>query len=1431
MGIALPRVLCLGFVSFFASAAAFAQQVSPQPLITQPINESQIVALRGNTHPLAQPQFDIGPAPGNLPMQRMLLVLKRDPQQEFALHKLLDDQQDKASPNYHKWLTPDEFGLQFGPSDQDIQLVAGWLQTHGFQINRVTHGRSVIEFSGFESQVEQAFHTQIHQYSVNGQVHWANASDPQIPVALAPAVAGLRSLHNFPAHTMLQALGVVSRDRSTGQITPIQPPAQANSPRPLFTLPVGTGNFCGVQPGYCYGVGPYDFATIYNELPLWNASPAIDGTGETVAIIGETDIDPQDVTDFRNFFGLPAGTLNIIHDGPAPGILSNGEETESDLDVEWSGAVAKGATIDFVVAETTETTWGIDLAALHAIDQNLAPVMSESYGLCELGLGPAGNQFYSSLWAQAAAQGITVMLSAGDGGSAGCDDFNISAPATLGLQVSGFASTPFNVAVGGTDFYDLSNPAPYWSKTNNSTTRASALKYIPETTWDDSCTNPIFSTLGFSTNAETNCNDPQLVGAGFVNILGGSGGKSSCTQSDGVHPASCSTGYPKPSWQVAPGVPADGVRDLPDVSLFAAVGSPSGSFYIICEADRVPGTSCNPSDPATYFFAIGGTSASSPAFAGVMALVNQKMHAPQGIANYVLYKLAAQQTASSCNSTNGSGANCVFNDITTGTIAMPCQAGSPDCTVKTAGHQYGILNGYSTGSGYDLATGLGSVNVANLVNKWSSVSFRATNTTLSLSPTSSLTHGQNVNITASITPGSGTTPPTPSGTISLLTTGGLPAGNYTLDNTGSVSSSTNLLPGGSYSVTAHYGGDSIYGGSDSAPVNITIGKENSSPQIDLQTFDWQGNLISNNASTAVYGSPSLLRVDVLNSAGNPCQVNNVIQSGCPTGNITLTDNASPLTGSPFGLNSLGYAEDQFPVLPGGSNSVKAQYAGDSSFNPGSTTRVLNITPAPTTMYSNLNGATVGANYSASAFVQSQSSGAPPTGTVTFYANGKAVPGTVTYSSFSYSVNPPTIFYQANFTSSNSPFPTPGNYAITGSYSGDANYQPASFNSGTLFVQFAAPVINLQGSPNPVNAGSSTKLVATVLGGSPTIAPTGTIGFGETTTGNLPGNVSYFTITDPNTGNLDLRGTLTITPAFTDGYIASYSGDFNYQPTGFTSPTVVTVSGNDFVLTAPGNTAYVYPGGSGLFQLFVGVQSSTAPVSFTCSGLPSEATCSASPNPTSSLGTVYLTISTTAPNRALATKTASISLRYLWLSSTLPFAAILLIGFGRGATKRSLARLSLTFLLLLGIACGGGSGGGGGGGGGGTPPGAPRNLTATPVSSSQIDLSWTGSASATSYTIYRSATSGFTPSSSNQLTNGWTATSLADSGLSPSTSYYYVVKAVNSSGSSAPSNQASASTQAFDPGTLPGTYNITVTGTSGSGANVITHSTTVTLVVN
>jgi subtilase family serine protease len=311
----------------------------------------------------------------------MLLVLKRSPELEASLVALLDEQQDKSSPNYHAWLTPEQFGQQFGPADADLQAITSWLQLQGFQIAKVSNGRTVIEFSGTAAQVQNAFHTEIHKYSVNGADHWANASDPQIPTALLPAVAGVLTLHNFPRHAMNHVVGTFKRSKGTSALTPAGT---------LFTLP----NF--IQATTFYGVGPFDFATIYNVSPLWNATPAINGTGQTIAIVGETDVDLVDLQKFRALFGITSNDPTMIVDGPDPGLQP--DEIESDLDLEWSSAVAPGAAIKFVVAATTDTTLGVDLAAQYIVDHNVAPIVSESYGICEAALGTAGNQFFNQLW-------------------------------------------------------------------------------------------------------------------------------------------------------------------------------------------------------------------------------------------------------------------------------------------------------------------------------------------------------------------------------------------------------------------------------------------------------------------------------------------------------------------------------------------------------------------------------------------------------------------------------------------------------------------------------------------------------------------------------------------------------------------------------------------------------------------------------------------------------------------------------------------------------------------------------------------------------------------------------------------------------------------------------------------------------------------------
>ncbi len=586
--------------------------------------------------------------------------------------------------------------------------------------------------------------------------------------------------------------------KETGRVTRVNSP----SANPQFSFPGGC-----TSDNNCYAVGPYDFATIYNLLPLWNSG--IDGTGQTIAIVGRTNIDVQDAHNFRSLFGFAVNDPQVVLNGPDPGI--NADEDEANIDVQWSAATAPAATIKFVVSSSTLTTDGVDLSAQYIVDNNLAPVMSESYGLCELGFGTAGNQFYSTLWEQAAAQGITVMTSTGDNGAAGCDSGDtLPQPAQYGLAVSGIASTPFNVAVGGTDFNDFSNPQTYWNATNDPTTQSSAKSYIPEITWNDSCTNNLFGTIGYSTNAETNCNDSRL--SNFVFTDGASGGKSNCTVNSQTL-SSCSGGYAKPSWQVAAGVPSDGKRDIPDVSLFASNGF-LGHFYIICLASATGSSSCDLNSPYFNFAGFGGTSVSSPAFAGIMALVNQKTGARQGNANYVLYKLAGQQTAANCNSSTGPRNTCVFNDVTTGTIAMPCVKGSKDCTTSVSSHQYGVLSGYSTTAGFDLATGLGTVNATNLVNNWSSVTFRPSTTTLTLNSGNpvNVTHGTAVSVGVTVAPGSGTG--TPTGDVSLIASTGQGVDGFTLAS-GAASGTTTLLPGGTYTVHAHYAGDATFGGSDS----------------------------------------------------------------------------------------------------------------------------------------------------------------------------------------------------------------------------------------------------------------------------------------------------------------------------------------------------------------------------------------------------------------------------------------------------------------------------------------------------------------------------------------------------------------------------------------------------------------------------------------
>lgn len=1294
------------------------QAVSPQSRIVQRVDEGVRVTLRGNTHPLAQAQYDRGVAPPDLPMERMLLLLNRSPEQESALQKLLDDQQDKLSPSYHHWLTPDAFGQQFGPSDQDIQAVTTWLQSHGFRIGRVARGRTVIEFSGTASEVQQAFRTEIHKYAVNGEEHWANASDPQIPEAFAPVVAGVNSLHNFPKQPTHRIAGVFPTSILTGRGT--------DRLDPNYTI--SNSSQCGESGGYCYFVGPYDFATIYNVLPLWNGTPTIDGTGQSIAIVGDSNINIQDVRDFRNLFGLPVNDPKIILDGPDPGVVP-GEETEADLDVEWAGAIAKGATIKLVPSASTNSSAGIDLSALYIIENNLAPIVSESFGECEFFLGTAGNSYESSIREQAAAQGITFINSSGDEGSARCDPLSGNPPmsATHGLAVSGLASSPYGVALGGTDFanfgtnFNYGVPSPYWSMTNNPN-QASALGYIPETTWNSTCTNDVFVILGYGSTAEASCNDSQAIN--WVETVAGGGGKSNCITSDGASTLSCQGGYAKPSWQSTPGVPADGARDLPDISLFASSGF-TDSAYVICESDQTS-SPCNLGS-TSQFLGVGGTSVSAPAFAGIVAMVNQYMESTgQGNANYVLYKLASlpSQAGLNCNSSDSPVSDCIFNDVTTGTIAVPCARNSPNCDFANGSDTYGILSGYNAGAGYDLATGLGSLNAYNLVHDWNLATFISTTTNLTLNGGSSvnITHGQSVPVTIQVTSGAGT----PTGPVSLIATSGTRQGvdDFTLLN-GSVSSSTNQLPGGSYNVVAQYSGDGKFGGSiSSPPVEVSVLPENSTTTASVLTVVPSGDSYTFSPfSSGPYGSLIYLTADVsgIVSAGH------VAATGC----VSLTDNGIQIPGGssscPFPLNSVSSTEvpGGLMTLTPGSHSLTAAYGGDASFNPSTTTAPVDfiITKALTqTILESLpDVSSVGQSFQLGTDIITTAGFNPitgkyggaalPTGTITLYAGttpvGSPIPVGGTINSQTQVAEGQVV---TQFPVSQLPI---GQDSISVVYSGDLNYAGSASSSTSMLVGYPVNFAVTSSNAQPLlgeNVVITTQVTSTQFGGPP-----------------ITGSVQ-FSVDGNNVGSpvsLSNGQAIYSTTSLAVGYHligALYSGGSGYLSAE--GETNVTVLGPDFSII-PSSVSLVMisaPGASSapITLTVSGINGYNATINFTPSSctfpVGIETSCSFNPTSITGSGTTQVTITTTAPHALsmISFRRRGDPNRLLMIGMVAASIFLLVVSEAR----RRQWSLVLGMIIVLAItslatSCGGGgsTGGGGGSTGGGgvtSDPGTPTN---------------------------------------------------------------------------------------------------------------------------
>ncbi|WP_263376016.1 Ig-like domain repeat protein [Granulicella aggregans] len=1017
-------------------------------------DETPQSVLKGSVPPQARTQNDQGEVKADLSMNRMLLLLKRSDAQESALKATIEQMHDPKSPQFHKWLTPAQFGAQYGPSDADIAVVVGWLKGHGFQVAGVAQGKGSIEFSGTVGQVNSTFHTAMHSYTVKGKQYVANATNPSIPQALTPVVRGILSLNNFvkTPHTILMGKREIVRDVN-GNVS-IKPDASLSNGQ--------------------NAVGPGDLWNIYNSTPLITATTnKIDGTGQTIAIVGRSDVSTDDISGFRSLL-LPApykSTLPLtqIVNGPDPGI--NGDDAlEQALDVEYAGSMAPAAQIDLVVSGSTNTTDGVDLSVEYIVDNNLAPVMSTSYGNCEAGMGVAENQFYNQIWEQAAAQGITSMVSSGDNGSAGCDlvgpSGNNLAPyvADEGLEVSGLASTPYNVAVGGSEF--SSDSSTYWSATplTAPTTTTTALGYIPETVWNESCS-------------------PLVCGNANADIAAGSGGKSGCinpTLDAAGNITACSGGYAEPDWQAGIyGLPSDGARHLPDVSLNAA----GHDGYIVCF-----GGSCD--NGGVYI--VGGTSASSPSFAGAMALVNQSTGSRQGQANYTLYRLAATEygsasapntaTLSSCNASNGNttAASCIFHDVTAGTNAVPCDGGTLNCSSTTAG-QYGVLSGYAAGTGYDNASGLGSVNIANLVAHWNDTTLTATTTALTLGATTS-TFGQPVNLAVTVAPTSGSG--TPTGSVALITDAATAsgAGAVTLTN-GAFNGTISSLPGGSYHVSAHYAGDTAFSPSSSGSAAVTVSPAASSTKLSFSASDSVTGAVF--AGSIPYGS-------VVNAAAT---VTGVSGQTAPSGNVAFnnisSNNGSTLLATKISdaTGGANYSSSGYAI---GTYTWTASFAGNGNYNASvSPAAAFTVTPAATTLRLLSTTTFVIGTQSATltAIVLDDSFLANPTGSITFKVNGKTL-GTATLAAYS---DPATGTSEAEATIA---LPATalaaGANSITATYTADSNY--AASTSAAVSIGYSATAvtnaITLAASSSTLTVGEPVTLTATVTtGGIPSSAGT------------------------------------------------------------------------------------------------------------------------------------------------------------------------------------------------------------------------------------------------------------------------------------------------------------------------------------------------------
>jgi hypothetical protein len=939
-----------------ASSLCFAAQPDR---ITAPIDSSQMVPLKGNVHGLVQTRVDLGRTDGSQIIHGVALVFHPSTAQQADLDNLLAQQQERSSPNYHQWLTPAQFADRFGMSQGDISRVVSWLESQGFTVTSVANSRNQISFDGTVAQVESVFATEIHNYLVDGVIHFANATNPSVPAALAESILSIGHLHNFSP----KPRAIVRRISPDGA-------------DPHFTSAITGGHF----------LSPGDFATIYDVQPLYTAS--VDGSGQSIAIIGQSTVSATDLSNFRSAAGLAAkGPQYVLVPSTSTATRCTGDETESDLDLEWSGGVAKNANIIFVYAglvggdtcsKRSNSVWD---ALQNAVDTNIAPVISTSYGFCEQGLQSTDPGFPQTVqgWAkQANSQGQTILAASGDSGAADCDATEAKS-ASGGLAVDIPAAIPEVTGMGGTEFFGdpaSTSTTTYWNATGSSDDISSAISYIPEEGWNDTAEE-----------------DGLTASGGGASIF-----------------------FTKPVWQTGTGVPNDGKRDVPDLALNA---SPEHDSYLFCSEDGPKNTivaSCTSgfrTGSGGNLTVVGGTSAAAPTFAAITALLSEYLVAngfqtTPGLSNINsnLYYIAA-------------GNPSAFHDVTTGNNIVPCTSGTPSCPA-TAPFQYG----FSTGTGYDQVTGLGSVDTHLLAVAWGDLS-TPTSTSISASA-SSIAAGGSVTFTATVTPSSATGAVAfYNGSTTAIATSTLSAGTATF--------TTTSLPAGTNSITATYIGVNASSTSPAATVAVA------------GPFTLSANPSSVSAAA---GQPAISTITVTPASNSPGMTVNFSSTSC---------SGLPTTGTcTFNPTSVNGASPQ---------NVQLTISTPANTAPS----VLPITVTGTASGTSTSSESTTVNLTVTATTESFSI-APTTGSATFsVAAGATVPISITVSSNTGFVNTgsnttvlPLIFTCTGLPSESTASFSPGGGGCAGASSDSAT-------SVTMNIVTTAPTA--QARP-PLGRGSS-----------------------------------------------------------------------------------------------------------------------------------------------------------------------------------------------------------------------------------------------------------------------------------------------------------------------------------------------------------------------